>query len=328
MSTVVAVPVDGRRDVLTRTFRHARDLASVLPCQSLVEHFDEHVDDGKRFFADVLPAMQSVAAELPRAIPLLKAGVDARVTLTQSQVLSILSNAFFCLFDDAPTRLLPSVNMGYILAQSSQREKLKTLLHYFARAVRARQNRLITFHRRALKHFPAWKTSSERLTTQLVVQTEGRIEDCDPTHYVHADFANKLIGCDWRGKACAAGFTHSREAVAAVACCRTAACKRVTRFASAICLAERLTRSRAEIYFLVHPECIAARLFVETIGDNEAVVISGVERYCTYAGYGSQYTFTVSGRPPHVNDADAALGGLCRHVPIEDEPAGAHRGGV
>ncbi len=50
----------------------------------------------------------------------------------------------------------------------------------------------------------------------------------------------------------------------------------------------------SEIYFLVHPECIAARLFVESIGDNEVIVISGVERYCAYTGYGSEFAFTVS----------------------------------
>lgn len=46
-----------------------------------------------------------------------------------------------------------------------------------------------------------------------------------------------------------------------------------------------------EIYFLIHPECIAARLFCEPIQDNEVIVIHGIERYCAYSGYGSEFRF-------------------------------------
>ncbi len=118
MASSVVVPNDARRDVLARTFSDARELDTVLPCKALVAFFEVdaglctdapqirsllrrrkgHPDSAATFFRHTLPgarrrpahwlvcssspplpAMQSVAADVPAAIPLLCAGVDAKV---------------------------------------------------------------------------------------------------------------------------------------------------------------------------------------------------------------------------------------------------------
>lgn len=48
-----------------------------------------------------------------------------------------------------------------------------------------------------------------------------------------------------------------------------------------------------EIRFITCPELIVARLFVEELADNEALVVQGVEKYSNYEGY--QDTFKSRG---------------------------------
>lgn len=46
-----------------------------------------------------------------------------------------------------------------------------------------------------------------------------------------------------------------------------------------------------EIRFITCPELIVARLFVEELADNEALVVQGVEKYSNYEGYQDTFKF-------------------------------------
>lgn len=49
-----------------------------------------------------------------------------------------------------------------------------------------------------------------------------------------------------------------------------------------------------EIRFITCPELIVARLFVEELADNEALVVQGVEQYSKYEGYQESFKCTSS----------------------------------
>jgi len=49
-----------------------------------------------------------------------------------------------------------------------------------------------------------------------------------------------------------------------------------------------------EIRFITCPELIVARLFTEKLGDDEALVVQGVEQYVNYEGYQESFTCTGS----------------------------------
>jgi len=52
-----------------------------------------------------------------------------------------------------------------------------------------------------------------------------------------------------------------------------------------------------EILFTIHPECMVGILFAESMGDEEAILIRGVERYCDYSGYSQKFKY----EGPHVS---------------------------
>jgi poly(ADP-ribose) glycohydrolase len=46
-----------------------------------------------------------------------------------------------------------------------------------------------------------------------------------------------------------------------------------------------------EILFSTNPECIVSRLFCQVMGDNEAIVIKGAEKFSSYKGYAFQLQY-------------------------------------
>ena len=71
-----------------------------------------------------------------------------------------------------------------------------------------------------------------------------------------------------------------------------------------------------EIRFVINPECLVSRLFVEALQDNETVWIRGIERFSDYTGYA--HTFEWSGvhddPVPVLADGfrDTCIGACCR----------------
>ncbi|KAJ3414730.1 hypothetical protein HDV05_006167 [Chytridiales sp. JEL 0842] len=92
----------------------------------------------------------------------------------------------------------------------------------------------------------------ERLSREPLTQCDVRLEgtiEDDGIGCLHVDFANKNIG----------GGVLGNGAV------------------------------QEEIRFCINPELIVSRLFVEEIAENEAIFITGTERYSSYIGYASTF---------------------------------------
>lgn len=248
----LVVPSSARRaSLLHRTFASVAELSRELPCANLEALCTQDPSWSRTFFATTLPAMQSAACEAPARVPILRAGVDARLTLSQTQLLGLLSAGLLGLLGD-PEPGMPSTDFGQLLTQPARMQKLRALLHYFGRATQTPRNRVVTFHRRVLTHLPSWPLCEARLSQCAVrVQCEGRIEDTDCAQYLHADFANAIIGGGVLTKGCV----------------------------------------QEEIQFLISPECIAARFFCEPLTAAEVLVMRGVERWSRYTGYGDTFQF-------------------------------------
>lgn len=100
-------------------------------------------DDTSRtyFFNDVLPVMMRIVSDLeyifPSGIPLLASGQQrsVSVSMSQFQILVILSSAFLCIFDDQPPGY-PLINFDSLFRTNKPGciEKLKCILAYFRMA--------------------------------------------------------------------------------------------------------------------------------------------------------------------------------------------------
>ncbi|KAF9570384.1 hypothetical protein EC968_001838 [Mortierella alpina] len=276
-------------------------------------------DERTRFFNVVLPRMQALALRLPglvkKPIPFLKEQEDSAVTLNQEQIACLLANAFFCTrkepaqFDNgtespkaldmtAPNAPLtvsrtdgesknknragnrekyavgsgrnaksnnkesfpryPSINFSSLFysadetapCTSTNAAKLRCILHYFDRITSQMPQGAVTYHRQVL-NTPITLRKDERLREDVFgyvhvrVERDSPLEDDSPLGALQLDFANKVIG----------GGVLDRGSV------------------------------QEEIRFVICPELIISRLFIQRLQENEAVLIKGAERYSNYNGY-------------------------------------------
>ncbi|XP_019620262.1 PREDICTED: poly(ADP-ribose) glycohydrolase-like [Branchiostoma belcheri] len=251
-----------REAILTYNSRYANR----WDFRGLHSFFTEYLDDdeARSFFKVTLPAMVKLALRLPEIVtqspPLLKKQMRHSITLSQLQVASLLSNAFFCTFPrrnayqrNSEYSSFPSINFNDLFkggkhgVDRRRAEKLKTLLHYFKRVTTRMPCGTLTFRRQSFPKMPVWTTCKDRLT-RLHVSAEGTIEE-DGTGMLQVDFANKVIGGG------VLGFGLVQE----------------------------------EIRFLICPEMILSRLFTETLEADECLVIIGAEQYSCYEGYSDTY---------------------------------------
>ncbi|CAJ1080265.1 poly(ADP-ribose) glycohydrolase isoform X2 [Xyrichtys novacula] len=218
-------------------------------------------DEAEHLFDSLLPDMVQLAlraSELcTKPIPLLKAGMNHSITVSQEQVACLLANAFFCTFPRRNSRRseyynYPDINFVRLFEGSSSRkiEKLKTLMCYFKSVTERKPTGLVTFTRKSLDKPLDW-TSSQTLLTKLHITCEGTIED-DGYGMLQVDFANKFVG----GGVTSSGLVQE------------------------------------EIRFLINPELIVSRLFTEALDDNECLIITGTQQYSKYTGYAQTYKWT------------------------------------
>uniref|UniRef100_A0A668V9A4 poly(ADP-ribose) glycohydrolase n=1 Tax=Oreochromis aureus TaxID=47969 RepID=A0A668V9A4_OREAU len=187
-------------------------------------------------------------------IPLLKAGMNHSITMSQEQVACLLANAFFCTFPRRNSRKTeysnyPDINFFRLFEGSSAKkiEKLKTLMCYFKSVTEKMPTGLVTFTRKSLDKPPNWKSSQTPLT-KLHITCEGTIED-DGYGMLQVDFANRFVG----GGVTGSGLVQE------------------------------------EIRFLINPELIVSRLFTEALDHNECLIITGTQQYSKYTGYAQTY---------------------------------------
>jgi poly(ADP-ribose) glycohydrolase len=219
------------------------------------------------FFKDTLPAMARLALELPataalqNGLPLLRQGVVGHVTLPQRAVACLLANAFFCTFPPRPPKhcRLPTINFGSLYkdlgtASWGARDSASQI---------AKLRCIVHYFWRATHGMPEGNVSFGRTVDAELFDWVGcqlpvcPVKICgkggieDAGGCLQVDFANKVIG----------GGVLGHGAV------------------------------QEEIRFAICAECLASRLLTEVLRDNEAVVIRGAERFCSYRGYSTGFRF-------------------------------------
>ncbi|XP_026034254.1 poly(ADP-ribose) glycohydrolase isoform X1 [Astatotilapia calliptera] len=249
-------PHELKNAMLKYSASHAKkwDFAALhLYCTKVLEP-----DAAEHLFESLLPDMVQLAlraSELcTKPIPLLKAGMNHSITMSQEQVACLLANAFFCTFPRRNSRKTeysnyPDINFFRLFEGSSAKktEKLKTLMCYFNSVTEKMPTGLVTFTRKSLNKPPNWKSSQTPLT-KLHITCEGTIED-DGYGMLQVDFANQFVG----GGVTGSGLVQE------------------------------------EIRFLINPELIVSRLFTEALDHNECLIITGTQQYSKYTGYAQTY---------------------------------------
>ncbi|KAG0363523.1 hypothetical protein BGZ54_008133, partial [Gamsiella multidivaricata] len=144
----------------------------------------------------------------------------------------------------------------YATCTPTNAAKLRCILHYFDRVTTRMPQGVVTYHRQVLQS-PITLEQNERVSSgqfcyvHIRVENDSPLEDDAPQGALQLDFANKVIG----------GGILGHGAV------------------------------QEEIRFAICPELILSRLFIQSLEDNEAVLIKGAERYSNYNGYASTFTW-------------------------------------
>ncbi|KER22836.1 poly glycohydrolase [Opisthorchis viverrini] len=237
---------------------------------------ENDVPDGSLggFFRGSLPAMCALALNLPiyltQPIPLMRSGCEMSFTFSQLQIASLLANAFFCTFPRRNSRgrnaefaRFPFINFSRLFSgpqnryslsrEHSQREKIRCLLHYFHRVTQTVPTGTVTYTRRCLGNLvPDWSKSTRTFDQLRIHINSESTIEEAGVNTLQVDFANKFLG----GGVLSSG-----------------------------CVQE-------EIMFVLRPELLASCLFVECLGDDEAVLIEGAETYSRSSGYADTFKWT------------------------------------
>ncbi|KAK9884772.1 hypothetical protein WA026_009002 [Henosepilachna vigintioctopunctata] len=249
---------------LENAINHYNSSLSRFPL--LTTLFEEVLDEVEttEFFDNLLPKIIKLALRLPEilpgSLPLLKKSISKSVSLSQLQISSLLANAFLCTFPwrKEVAMLYPGVNFIRLFSAHGQPsrtncvvEKLKCIIHYFRRITAAEPKGVVTFERIYLpkRNISRWDVLQNNLGNTRVHIASNGTIEDDGLGFLQVDFANKNIG----------GGVMSYGCV------------------------------QEEIRFVICPELLISRLFVEQLGDTEAVIIRGIERFSRYTGYGESF---------------------------------------
>ncbi|XP_039904702.1 poly(ADP-ribose) glycohydrolase [Simochromis diagramma] len=229
-----------------------------------LHRLDEITPNTDNYYKTLFPKIAALALKLPnfvkKAIPLLRKGQSAAITLSQVQISCLLANAFFCTFPHRNTSSpnaeysgYPSINFNSLFGNWSRRkrEKLRAIMHYFKEVTdeSTRPKGLVTFERECLSDtdMHTWENCKANLS-KLHITSEGQIE-LQGKGMLQVDFANSLIG----GGVLGSGLLQE------------------------------------EILFVINPELIVARLFTEKLEDNECLIITGSQQFSSYLGFGDSF---------------------------------------
>ncbi|GJQ74494.1 hypothetical protein Trydic_g21363 [Trypoxylus dichotomus] len=240
-----------------------------LPPFGALHYFFEEVldaEEGEVFFTDILPGIIQLALQLPDILPgnlpLLQKGLCASISLSQIQIASLLANGFLCTFPwrKDVSNTYPGLNFSRLFSAHYRPkrincvvEKIKAICHYFRRVLTKVPIGTVTFERKFLQRnqFPRWDQLNNNLGNTKIHICSNGTIENNGDGLLQVDFANKFVG----GGVLAYG-----------------------------CVQE-------EIRFIICPELIVSRLFTEELNANEALLITGAERYSNYSGYGDTFTW-------------------------------------
>lgn len=178
-----------------------------------------------------------------------------RITLTRQQVCTLMALSFFNAFDVQGSTFNHFSLLSILTIKThSQQSKMLCLLQYFSQLMQAERNG---------EDLHKIKLSFERLVLKKAPDWStsskklgvllSREELIEENHTaLQVDFANKFIG---------GGVLQ-------------------------------LGNVQEEIRFVISPECLVSMLLFEEMESNEAILITGAERFSTYSGYGNKFDYT------------------------------------
>ncbi|XP_011881580.1 PREDICTED: poly(ADP-ribose) glycohydrolase-like [Vollenhovia emeryi] len=236
-----------------------------------LHHFFSEVMDSEEttiFFEILMPKLVQLALQLPElltgAVPLLKRHSNGSISLSQLQVASLLANAFFCTFPrrnssnpQSEYAMYPYINFNRLYAAYNEKhsqcesvmEKIKCLLHYFRRVTTKAPEGIITIERRYVPLESCPKWNLQDQKLPPLHITSKGTIECEGAGLLQVDFANKYVGGGVLGLGCV----------------------------------------QEEIRFVICPELMVTMLVTEELDDTEALIVSGIERYCKYEGYSNTF---------------------------------------
>lgn len=248
------------------------------------------IDERHYMFDQLLPEMIKLALQLPdlcpKPIPLAKKGHNCVLVLTQRQIASLLANAFFCTFPHRnrirrdPSRPsgyseyadFPRINFSTLfMPNRCNLEKLKFIMHYFRRVTESPRDNIVTFERRSLGTFVNWKSSDRKVSGTKLHVSSIGTIEDLGENMLQVDFANEFIG----------GGVLSKGSV------------------------------QEEIRFLINTELFASMLFMQKMYSNEAILITGCERYSCYTGYADSLKFSA---PFYDNTPKDSIGRIATEI--------------
>ncbi|CAH0558994.1 unnamed protein product [Brassicogethes aeneus] len=256
---IFSKPINSSREFEAAISKYNKNLPRF---SALHNYFDEIPEsEAHDFFTNCLPNIIKLALRLPDILPgnlpLLKRGHCKSLSLSQLQVSSLLANAFICTFPWRKDMMhYPGVNFSVLFSAESSyfSEKLKCIIYYFKRVTNKNPTGVITFERKHISrtNMPRWDNLENNLGNTKIHVNSSGTIEDDGLGFLQVDFANKYIGGGVLGYGCV----------------------------------------QEEIRFLICPELIVSRLFIEQIGDSEAVIITGAERFSNYTGYADSFKWS------------------------------------
>ncbi|KAJ8031100.1 Poly(ADP-ribose) glycohydrolase [Holothuria leucospilota] len=283
LTTVNATEIEKLRHILKAIQTISEECSPRSPCLSpyvtsdfIFEgliHFLEHDATPKEikvFFERTLPTIASIALEIehlkpPEPLRYSLQQQDHTLHLSRRFAASLLAHSFLCTLPTQDMVELNQINFKYFFKhlenlslQKAQAAKLRCILHYFERLsfiwADGMPSGELTFRR---KVFP------QKLLPTLNTWETSEIPLCGfvvkleggiedvGSGIIQVDFANRYIG----GGVLSSGVVQE------------------------------------EIRFATCPELISGLPFLECLQDNEAMEISGFERYSNYSGYCQTFSF-------------------------------------
>ena len=255
----IAGPGDLEKAILSYNTR----FAGKWSFQALHHYFTEYADSSmtEQFFGYTLPKIIELALSLPKVVthglPLLKKQESYSITLSQHQAACLLANAFLCTFPrrnsggpGSEYRYYPGINFNQLLSGNPNTKLMHKLKCIF------HYLEVVT------DSLPIGTLTFTRQVCSVLPQWEKLVRPCtklyatsrglieDDGHgMLQADFANKFIGGGVLRQGCV----------------------------------------QEEIRFMVCPEMILSLLFTEELCENEALIMTGAERFSYYSGYANTF---------------------------------------
>lgn len=283
-------PILTSRDLEKAIKKYNSRYEDIWKFTALHQLFDNFLppDEVTMFFHKLLPAIINIALQLPQLIqspiPLLKKGMNQSISLSQQQVASLLANAFLCTFPlrntdkrNSEFASYPKINFFPLYCASGHNiiEKLKCIINYF--------------HRVLLEEMPINTVTFQRKSIDVKYTWESSDDRLSSTKFqitsvgriegadgmLQVDFANRFVGGGVIGHGCV----------------------------------------QEEIRFVINPEMIVARLFTQSLDNEEALIMIGCEQFNCYHGYASSFEW--GGNFKDKTPIDNARRRKCRVVAID-----------